>query len=1079
MSPLLLLGALGEVLESYINWERQAQSGEDARAVQDHNYEPYRCNGEVYNVHKHQGRTIYPPHSRLEVSTYLASARRYSPPQSGGGGEERYRLSRQREALQAFTARRMKCIALVLLFAGWVMIAQASREDNLRRALGELAASAKQKAVTGQDLLEGPPEIITSLPLFKQLVREERRELLSQIGELHLFGDGSVPHNTTHAELFLQESADSYGSAQAQFLLGVLRASSDDDDNAAAYLYYEFAAHGGSIGASMALGYRALHGYSSTKSCVTAMRHYKFAADRVVTEQSEQKLQLYAFPEPVRLSETEGARYHTDLNPAEDFHRAEYLRQRAGDFRNADLMVQSASITLFSDLYRTAGVTSTEEHAVRERQALRFLERSIEMGSIKAQALMGHVHAHGLAGSYPNVTKAVELYESALNASKAQPSGEAANGLGLVYSRGIGGVEVDLERARSLFKVAANAGHAEGVYNTGLAFLELGSYHTARAKEYFVAAAHVGHLKSIFQLARIKQRQIRTINSLTSPSASCEEVVELYKRVAEYSREGTTMMLRALAHSQRGNWALALELYLVAAEMGYEVAQSNAIWLIERVRRQVFGTASIRSSKLLDDLYTRLITRASTQDSTDALLRLGDRAFHDKDYSSALRYYQHADLVSAGTSAEALFSVGYMYEYGLGVSSISSERATLYYHLAGEKEPAVHMVMALLQLKLRALKGIKQVTDMLQSVVLLITQHSDDAGTSIDQISSSTMAQSVDEGTVSTSRDISGIDHHQNTYQRQVSTLEDSASLSDEDNDENVIASGMGVAISSDSYEYAAALQFVGAQSRLHLELLQGDLPLEQQDLTIETWLRVDDLPSANNRAEQVITLVDALDNFQLEIIPATGAAGDSSWILRFRKYSLVDKQFPELVLSFSHAPLLPHTWNHIAVTFDATFQTVTLMLNARIKQVLTFRPHPAAPSRSEWATSDGESSTSSKFLAIGSNLARIYGMKTPNSKVFSGQVVHFRLWKTRKTIKEVRLLMVEQYDDVATRDLLIHLRYDLRGTPISTSPDETNSDKKHSKSTPKRVMNRDQTVPEAHGIQLKIVEFPPPTDSV
>lgn len=90
--------------------------------------------------------------------------------------------------------------------------------------------------------------------------------------------------------------------------------------------------------------------------------------------------------------------------------------------------------------------------------------------------------------------------------------------------------------------------------------------------------------------------------------------------------------------------------------------------------------------------------------------------------------------------------------------------------------------------------------------------------------------------------------------------------------------------------------------------------------------------------------------------------------------------------------------------------------------------------------------------------------MSPPNSRVFSGQMVHFRLWKTRKTLKEIRVLMMEQYDQVATRDLLIHLRYDLRAAGPKT--------------TTKRVMNGDQTVSEAHGIQLKIVEFLRQTNS-
>ncbi|KAL4170779.1 hypothetical protein KRP22_008883 [Phytophthora ramorum] len=951
----------------------------------------------------------------------------------------------------------VKFIAFLLLLACWV-VAEAARESDIRRALGELATSAEQQdGITIQDLLEGPPELTTSLPLFKQLVREDRRELLLQIGELHLFEDGSVPHNATHAELFLQASAG-HGSSQAQFLLGALRAASDD--SADAQLYYAFATRGQSIGASMALGYRALHGYGSRKSCTAAMRHYKFAADRVVTQQNDQKLQLYAFPEPARLSETEGARYHGDLNPAEDFNRAEYLRQRAADLRNTDVMVQSASITLFSDLYGVTAMSDLEEHAAREREALRFLERSIEMGSIKAQALLGHVYAYGLAGCKSNASRAVELYEAALNASEGNPSGEAANGLGVIFSRGIGDMPVDPDRARDLFKVAANAGHAEGVYNTGMSFLELGSHLSSRAKEYFVAAAHVGHLKSLFQLARLKQRQIHTIGGATTSSTSCQEVVELYKRVAEYSREGTTLMTQALTHAQRGNWALALELYLIAAEMGYEVAQNNAVWLIERVQRQVFGTPSIRDSKLLERLYARLVNRAFEQDSIDALLRMGDSAYQDEDYTVALRHYQHADLVSAGTSARALFSVGYMHEHGLGVSFISPERATLYYHLAGEKEPSLRIVMVLLQFKLRVQTMFSQVAETVRCVWLTITQRSDEATASTEDISSSRMAQGVEEGPALTSSDVSALDTHGSAFQQQTNTLADSAAL-------------VRAATRSDPHEYAVALQFLGDQSRVYLELARGDLPLEQQDFTIETWLRVDEF-SARNDEQQVITLVDALDNFQLELLPATGTA-DDCWMLRFRKFSLVDKQLPELVLSFPNAPLSPHTWNHVAVTFDATYQTATLVLNAKVKQVLSFRPHPASPSRKEESSNDG--SSSSQFLAVGSSLGRIYGMSPPNSRAFSGQIVHFRLWKSRKNVKEVSVLMLEQYDEVGTRGLLVHLRYKLHGASASSSTHSANSGRSNSNQATNRVMNGDRTIPNAEGVQLKIVEFPPPNN--
>ncbi|KAK1947255.1 Protein sel-1 2 [Phytophthora citrophthora] len=922
----------------------------------------------------------------------------------------------------------MRSAVFGLFMACWVVAANAVADSDLRQALGELAASS-QDSITVQDLLEGPPELTTSLPLFNQLVREDQRELLCQIGELHLFGDGPAPHNASHAELFLGVSAG-LGSAQAQFLLGVQQASTADE--ASALLYLEFAAHGSSIGASMALGYCSLHGFGMPKSCSIAMRHYKYAADRVVTAQSDQKFQLFAFPEPIRLAKTEGARYQFDVDPAEDFQRAEYLRQRAADFRSADLMVQSASITLFSDLYKTSDRSDVEEHLVRERQAVQFLEKAIDLGSIQAQALLGHVHAYGLAGCLPNVTKAMELYEVALNASR---SGEAANGLGVIYSRGLGDIPVDLEKARKLFMIAANAGHAEGVYNTGMAFLELGAYHTARAKEYFVAAAHVGHLKSLFQLARIKQRQLHS----SSSTISCEEVVELYKRVAEYSQQGKKVITKALTHAQRGNWAVALELYLIAAEMGYEVAQSNTIWLIERIQRQMFGTSSSRDLKQLNWLHLRLITRAAGQDSIDALLRMGDSAFHEKNYVLALRHYQHADLVSAGTCAQALYNVGYMYEHGYGMAFASLERASLYYHLAGEKEPTLRLVMVALKLKLHVQTSFQKVWKIATPVWTVLNHDA-----AVDDVSSP--SRSMEDRSIPTSRDVSELDR---AYQQQMMTA-----VADTDGNEDSIL----------AHEFAAALHFLGERSQLLMEFARDELPLEQQDFTIETWLCITDLPS-----DEVVTLVDALDNFQLELIRATGDTSDS-WILRFRKFSLVDEQLPELVLRFANAPLTPHTWNHVAITFDATFQTVILILNGRVKQVLSFRPHPASPRRSEEATIDGATSSSSKFFAVGSTIGRIYGMSPPNSRVFSGQLVHFRFWKSRKTAKEISVLMLEQYNEVVTRDLLVHLRYKIHGSSTDSSAD-TESEVK---STPNRVLNGDQTVPNTQGVQFQIVEFPP-----
>ncbi|KAH7485722.1 uncharacterized protein KRP23_4765 [Phytophthora ramorum] len=103
--------------------------------------------------------------------------------------------------------------------------------------------------------------------------------------------------------------------------------------------------------------------------------------------------------------------------------------------------------------------------------------------------------------------------------------------------------------------------------------------------------------------------------------------------------------------------------------------------------------------------------------------------------------------------------------------------------------------------------------------------------------------------------------------------------------------------------------------------------------------------------------------------------------------------------------------------------------------------------------------------------------MSPPNSRAFSGQIVHFRLWKSRKNVKEVSVLMLEQYDEVGTRGLLVHLRYKLHGASASSSTHSVNSGRSNSNQATNRVMNGDRTIPNAEGVQLKIVEFPPPNN--
>ena len=69
---------------------------------------------------------------------------------------------------------------------------------------------------------------------------------------------------------------------------------------------------------------------------------------------------------------------------------------------------------------------------------------------------------------------------------------------------------------------------------------------------------------------------------------SCPTAVELYKNVAERGVWGELMMEAHTAY-RRGRYDSALMTYLLLAELGYEVAQSNAAYILDRKESELFS----------------------------------------------------------------------------------------------------------------------------------------------------------------------------------------------------------------------------------------------------------------------------------------------------------------------------------------------------------------------------------------------------------------------------------------------------------------------------------------------------------
>jgi TPR repeat protein len=175
---------------------------------------------------------------------------------------------------------------------------------------------------------------------------------------------------------------------------------------------------------------------------------------------------------------------------------------------------------------------------------------------------------------------------------------------------------------------------------------------------------------------------------------SCPTAVELYKNVAERGRWGELMM-EAHTDYRRDRVNEALVKYLFLAELGYEVAQSNAAFILDRRETDLYA---------LDELYKRALVywmRAAAQGYSAARVRLGDYYYYgwgtEQDYETAAFHYRIAS--EQQHNAQAMFNLGYMHELGFGMRQ-DMHLAKRFYDMAAETSADARLPVALALFKL-------------------------------------------------------------------------------------------------------------------------------------------------------------------------------------------------------------------------------------------------------------------------------------------------------------------------------------------------------------------------------------------
>ncbi|KAJ0694818.1 putative ERAD-associated E3 ubiquitin-protein ligase component HRD3 [Helianthus annuus] len=501
-------------------------------------------------------------------------------------------------------------------------------------------------------------------------INPQLQEYYSSVTKLvDVVSDGGRSMEDAASEI---ESIAAAGNPHAQSLLGFLYnlGMARARDGAKAFMYHYFAAESGNTHSKLARAYT----YSRQELYEKAVVLYAELAETAVNSFLISKDSPVI--EPVRIhtgaEENKDALRKSRGEEDEDFQILEYQAQKG----NAVAMYKIGIFYYFG----LRGVR--RDHA----KAFSWFSKAVEKGEPRSMELLGEIYARG-DGVKRNYTTALEWLTLA---SKHQLY-SAYNGMGYLYVKGYGVEQKNYTKAKEYFEKAAENKEAGGHYNLGVMYLKgIGVKKDVKiACNYFIIAANAGQPKAFYQLAKMFHTGVGLKKNL--PMAT-----SLYKLVAERG-PWNSLSRWALESYLKGEIGKAFLLYSRMAELGYEVAQSNAAWILDK-----YGEASMCMGEL--GLCTdaerhqrahSLWWQASEQGNEHAALLIGDAYYYgrgtERDYDRAADAYMHA---KSQLNAQAMFNLGYMHEHGQGLP-LDLHLAKRYYDQALEIDPAAKLPVML------------------------------------------------------------------------------------------------------------------------------------------------------------------------------------------------------------------------------------------------------------------------------------------------------------------------------------------------------------------------------------------------
>lgn len=514
----------------------------------------------------------------------------------------------------------------------------------------------EKKSLENRDPKEAERLLLVNLETHENGDNQERLNwLLNTLGVLYLFGgseDSELPKDEDKAFDYFAKSAES-GNTDGQFYLGYLYSLRDQESMA--LLYYYFAASGGSISASLALGFKHEYGIGAPKSCESALQYHSDVAEQVVKNPEKTSR------ETARLDDTESGQ---DLSRMEKSEVENLINYQEALADNGDIGAQ----VMLGQIYRHGAppfIDARPEQAVqRFRQAINDGRDNPVLGQAHAAIASMYIDGNGVEQS--NQT-AFEHMQKSADANTA----EGMFGLAQMHHHGIG-TKVDMKAAVKYYKQAADKNVADAQFHLGMLYFSgVGvSRDYASALKLFSKSAVQGHLQGIYYVGWMHRNGLAT-------AKSCRMALQLMTAVSHRSSVAEVSNLARRFHKME-LYDEAFGYYALASELGFEVSQYNAAYMASReqilpddeearfkLAYRYYGYSAdqgnSQAQRILGDFYYYLwhpVANQTAQNETHP-----EESLH---YREAVYYYDLAAKNPTKPNAHAMWNLGYMHHYGLG-----------------------------------------------------------------------------------------------------------------------------------------------------------------------------------------------------------------------------------------------------------------------------------------------------------------------------------------------------------------------------------------------------------------------------